>query len=88
MEQKDNFTIKIFIKPHSSKNEFLGYDKDKGCFIFRIKEPAFEGKANKELLKFLKELQVNADIVQGKSSHFKVLLVEKNKKSVSLFVPK
>ena len=88
MEQKDNFTIKIFIKSHSGKNEFLGYDKEKEAFIFRIKEPAFEGKANKELLKFLKELDVNAEIVRGKSNHFKVLLVEKNKKSVSLFVPK
>lgn len=88
MEQKDNFTIKIFIKPHSGKNEFLGYDKEKQAFIFKIKEPAFEGKANKELLKFLKELHVNAEIVQGKSSHFKVLLVERNNKAVSLFVPK
>jgi len=87
MEQSDKFTIKIFIKPHSSENEFLGYDKEKQAFIFKIKEPAFEGKANKELLKFLKELDVNAIIVQGKSNHFKVLQVEKTKKAISLFVP-
>ncbi len=87
MEQTNSFTIKIFIKPHSCKNEFLGYDKNKEAFIFKIKEPAFEGKANKGLLKFLKELDVDADIVQGESNHFKVLRVAKSKKAISLFVP-
>ena len=87
MEQKNSFTVKIFIKPNSAKNEFLGYDKEKEAFIFRIKEPAFEGKANKGLLKFLKELNVDADILQGKSNHFKVLRVAKSEKAISLFVP-
>lgn len=87
MEQTNSFTIKIFIRARSSKNEFLGYDNDKEAFIFRIKEPAFEGKANKELLKFLKELGINASIMQGESNHFKVLSVERNDKAVSLFVP-
>lgn len=87
MEQSDNFTIKIFIRTHALKNEFLGYDKEKQAFIFRIKGQAIEGKANKELLKFLKELGVNGSIIQGKSNHFKVLAVEKTKKAVSLFVP-
>ena len=87
MEQKDTFTVRIFIKTNCKNNEFLGFDKDKRCFVFRVKAPAFEGKANKELLKFLKELSVNARIIQGQTSHFKVLLVENNEKAASLFVP-
>jgi len=88
MEQTNSFKIKIFIKPHSQKNEFIGYDIEKGAFVIKIKAPAFEGKANTELLKFLKELDINAEILQGKTSHFKVLLVENTRKAVSLFVPK
>jgi len=83
----EHFKVRIFIKPHSQKNEFIGYDNEKGAFVLKIKAPAFEGKANNELLKFLKELDVNAMILQGKTNHFKVLQVDKTVKAISLFVP-
>lgn len=83
----EQFKIKIFIKPHSNKNEFFGYDDEKGAFLFKIKAPAFDGKANQELLKYLKSLKVNAVILQGFKSHFKILLVDKTEQAVSLFVP-
>ncbi|PIU21891.1 MAG: hypothetical protein COT14_04070 [Candidatus Diapherotrites archaeon CG08_land_8_20_14_0_20_30_16] len=87
MERTNSFKVKIFIKTQAKRNEFLGYDNEKGAYIFKINCPAFEGKANKELLKFLKELKINAKILQGETSHFKVLLVENSEKAASLFVP-
>lgn len=83
----EQFKVKIFIKANSKSNEFLGYNDEKKVFIVQIKAPAFEGKANQELLKFLKSLKINAKMIQGFKSHFKMLLVDKTEKAVSLFVP-
>ncbi len=48
----ESVTLRIKAQPAASKNEFCGlYDGD--AIKIRIKAPAVEGAANKELIKFL-----------------------------------
>ncbi len=48
----ESVVLRIKAQPAASKNEFCGlYDRD--AIKIRIKAPAVEGAANKELIKFL-----------------------------------
>ena len=48
----ESVVLRIKVQPAASKNEFCGlYDRD--AIKIRIKAPAVEGAANKELIKFL-----------------------------------
>ena len=79
------FKVKIFIKTHAKDNEFVGYNKEKGAFELRTKAPPLDNKANKDIIRILKKLKVNAEIVQGFKSNIKVLKVEENAYSLKLF---
>ena len=65
--------FRVYIKPNKKENSFEGYDKDKGAYIFNIKAAPKEGRANKELLKFLKENSIKAVIKSGFQSRIKVV---------------
>ena len=60
-------TLKIKAQPASSKNEFCGVYGDDAIKV-RIKAPAVEGAANKELVKFLsKSFKVSKSSIEFKS---------------------
>ncbi|MFH1134153.1 MAG: DUF167 domain-containing protein [Nanoarchaeota archaeon] len=60
------------IKPSSPRSELLGFDETRKAYRIAIKAPPEDGKANKELLKFLKkETGKQAEIVSGFTSHLK-----------------
>ncbi len=52
---KDSTMISVVVKPGSSKNEVLGYSEDKKAYVISIKAAAEKGKANTELLNFLRK---------------------------------
>ena len=65
--------IKIKVIPNGIKTEIVTL-LDDGTIKIRIKAIAEDGKANKELLRFLKqETGVHWDIIQGKTSRNKIL---------------
>jgi len=72
--------ISIYIQPNASKNEISG--KHDGAIKVRIKSPATDGKANKELIKFLaKHLslkQSQITIVKGHLSRHKLIEIDAN----------
>jgi len=72
----DKVSIRIKAQPAASKNEFCEIYGDDAIKI-RIKAPAVEGAANKELVKFLsKSFKVSkSDIIfkTGKNSKIKIL---------------
>lgn len=76
-ELKDTqVTLRIKAQPNASKSEFAGiYGED--AIKIRIKAPAVEGAANKELIKFLsKSFKIpKSDIIfkTGQSSKIKIL---------------
>ena len=65
--------IKIKLKPNSKENKIVS----KGTiWEIKIKAPAFENKANIELIKFLgKELKKKVRIVRGMKSKEKIIEV-------------
>jgi uncharacterized protein len=48
--------FKIIVKTNAKNNEILGYDEEKHAYRLNIKAEAKEGKANKEIIKFLSKL--------------------------------
>jgi len=80
-EIKDNFvTLKIKAQPNSSKNEIVGLLDN--ALKIKIKAPAVEGAANKELIKFLsksfKIAKSNISFISGQSSKIKIIKLPLN----------
>ncbi|MBN1899369.1 MAG: YggU family protein [Spirochaetes bacterium] len=71
--------LNIKVIPNAKKNE-IRHRED--MTVVKIKAPAVEGKANKELIKYLvqyyKVKANNIKILKGERSRHKVVLIEKN----------
>ena len=76
MQIKEN-KFKIIVKPNSSKNEVLGYDKDRGAYRVAIKAKPENNKANIEIIKFLsKLLKKKVRIIAGLKGREKLIEVK------------
>jgi uncharacterized protein len=66
--------IKIQVKPSAKKTEIL---EERADFLkVAISAPAFEGRANRELIKFLKKTKGwKAEIVKGKTNKNKLIRI-------------
>jgi uncharacterized protein (TIGR00251 family) len=65
-------TFKVILKPSSPKTELLGFDDARQAYKIAVKAPPEKGKANLELMKFLKKLTGrDVIIVTGKTSRTK-----------------
>ena len=74
---KDKVSLRIKVQPNASKSEFCErYGED--AIKIRIKAPAVEGAANKELVKFLsKSFKVpKSDIIFKTGQNAKVKIIE------------
>lgn len=52
---KNSSILNVVVKPNSGKNVILGYSEDKKAYVINIKAGAKKGKANTELLSFLRK---------------------------------
>jgi len=75
--EKETVSIRIKAQPSASKNEFCEVYGDDAIKI-RIKAPAVEGAANKELMKFLaKSFKISkSDILFKSGQNSKIKIVE------------
>ncbi|MBO8179499.1 MAG: YggU family protein [Archaeoglobus sp.] len=80
-EVKDGVLISLHVSP-GSKDVSFGYDEWRKAIEVKLKSPAKEGKANRELLNIFKEIFGEAEIVSGEKSRSKVLKVKGDKDSV------
>ncbi|WP_456328936.1 DUF167 family protein [Archaeoglobus sp.] len=80
-EVKDGVLISLHVSPGSKEVSF-GYDKWRKAIEVKLKSPAKEGKANRELLNIFKEIFGDAEIVSGEKSRSKVLKVKGDRDSV------
>lgn len=80
-EVKDGVLISLHVSPGSKEVSF-GYDEWRKAIEVKLKSPAKEGKANRELLNIFKEIFGDAEIVSGEKSRSKVLKVKGDKDSV------
>lgn len=68
--------IEVKVKPNAPKSEIIGKD-EQGYLKVALKAPAHEGKANKELIKFLsKHYKKRVEIITGKTSKIKRIRLE------------
>ncbi|NJE03350.1 DUF167 domain-containing protein [Thermococcus sp. MV11] len=75
-ETKDGTLLLVYVQPKAKRNEVEGIDEWRGRLKVKIKAPPVEGKANKELVKFLsKVLGTEVKIIRGEASREKDLLV-------------
>ncbi|ADC65584.1 protein of unknown function DUF167 [Ferroglobus placidus DSM 10642] len=75
-EVEEGVIITVHVTPSSKKNEIAGYDPWKKALSVKVKAPPVEGKANRELEKFLKEyFGKNVKLVSGEKSRVKKVLI-------------
>lgn len=76
MQIKEN-SFRIIVKPNSSRNAVLGYDKERGAYRVNIKAKPEGNKANVEVIKFLSRLlKKRVRILKGLKSREKLIQVE------------
>ncbi len=80
-ETEEGVLISVHVSPGSKEVSF-GFDEWRKAVEVRIKSPAKEGKANRELLSIFKDLFGEAEIVSGEKSRSKVLKVKGQKEDV------
>jgi len=69
-----NNSLKIIVRPNSSKNEILGFIPEKQALKVSIKAPPEENKANIEIIKFFNKLtKKQTRIISGLTSKEKLL---------------
>lgn len=70
-------TFKIIVKPNSSKNEILGFDKERTAYRVAIHAKPEDNKANIEIVKFFsKLLKKKVRIIKGLRGREKVIKTE------------
>ena len=76
LEKKSPLYIKVKVLPKSPKNEITDQMED-GTYKIRIKAPATEGKANAELIKFLKKGLKASEVViiSGQKDRVKLIRI-------------
>lgn len=66
-ESREGVLIDIDVQANAKKNEIVGINEWRKRLSIKIKAPATEGKANKEIIKFFKEIfKKDVEIVSGK----------------------
>jgi len=71
---KSGDSIKIIVRPNSSKTEIIKWEKD--SIRLAVKAPPIKGKANQEVIRFMKKyLKCDVKIVSGSTGRVKILRV-------------
>lgn len=74
-----NFELKVInvnVKPSSGRSEIV-FDEQKKEYVFYVKAPAEDGKANSEVLKLIKkESGKKGKIISGATSRKKLIRLE------------
>ncbi|AAB98613.1 TPA: YggU family protein [Methanocaldococcus jannaschii] len=80
-ESREGVLIDIDVQANAKKNEIVGINEWRKRLSIKIKAPATEGKANKEIIKFFKEIfKKDVEIVSGKLNPQKTVLIGDIKK--------
>jgi uncharacterized protein len=70
--------LSVYIQPNAPKDGYAGIFND--CIKLRIKAPPVDGKANRELLRFIGRTfavpQSSVRLVQGESSRYKKIEIQ------------
>lgn len=71
---ESNDFVEVKVKPNSNECRVISYDPNLNILFLAVKSEPIEGKANKEILKFLKkQTKYDYEIVSGINSRKKLL---------------
>jgi hypothetical protein len=73
--------INVEVSPNSKKVEF-SYNEWRKAVVVRVKSPAKEGRANRELTSLFTKIFGHAEIVKGERAHSKVIFIKAEKGEV------
>jgi uncharacterized protein len=77
--RESNLLLNVYIQPNAPKDDYVGIYNN--CVKLKIKAPPVDGKANRELLRFLGEIfavpQSSIHLVQGEASRYKKIEISK-----------
>ncbi|MFH1591665.1 MAG: DUF167 domain-containing protein [archaeon] len=69
-------TVSVIIRPNAIKSSIDGYDEARGALKVSVKAPPEKGKANAELIRFLKkESGKDISIISGFTSRKKLIKI-------------
>ena len=81
-ETSQSTLLHVQVVPKGKKFAVIGFDEWNGSLKIRLKEKPEKGKANKELIKELRNFfGAKVEIVKGKKQRQKMLLIHAGKKS-------
>ncbi len=76
-ESEKGVLIDLTVSPNAKKTEIVGYNKWRKSIEVKVSSPPRGGKANAELIRFLKNVfGRNVKIVKGQTSTQKTILIE------------
>jgi len=78
--KKEGIVLALAVQAGAKKSELLGPSPD-GFLKIRVSAPAHEGKANRELVRFL------AEIFSLRQSQVQIISGEKSRKKLALLTP-
>ena len=83
-EVEEGVILTIYVTPNAKRNEIVGFDEWRKALSVKVKAPAIEGKANNELVTFLrKTFGREVKIISGERSRIKkVLIVDCSRREV------
>ncbi len=80
---KNGVILSLKIVPNSHNFEICGFDSWLNCLKIKTKNPAIEGKANKELAENLKKIfHTDIEIISGQKSSIKKVFLNRTEKEV------
>ncbi len=75
-DRGDRLELDIIVSPRSNRSGLEGFDEWRKRLILRVKSPPLDGRANKEVESFFKELTgCKAVVTSGMTSHQKTVTV-------------
>jgi len=82
-DRSDRLEIDILVSPRSNRVGLEGFDEWRKRAILRVKSPPLEGRANKEVESYFKEVTgCKSTVTAGMTSHQKTVTISGDPKSI------
>ncbi len=82
-EKQDCLELDVLVSPRSNRSGMEGFDEWRKRVILRIKSPPLEGRANKEVESYFKDVTgCRSKVTAGMTSHQKTVTISGDPKAI------
>ncbi len=76
-EHPEGTLVRVKVNPGAPRTEIKGVDEWRGALEVNVSKPPRGGRANRELIRFLKELtEADIELISGETSREKTILIK------------